>query len=117
MQEKMSQEAMDEEVMMEMTQEDVWEEGAGVAGNVESDELETKTQENPHHHPMRIQDRKEELQETSRRCATGCGKWSGDMPQEWKTERLVLTRNELPVMTKKALVVMVMKKLFGQIKK
>ena len=99
----MSQEAMDEEVMTEMTQEEVREEGEGVAGNVESDELEAKTQENPHPHPMRIQERKVELLETSRRCATGCGKWSGDTPQEWKIERLVLT--------KKALFVMVMKKL------
>ena len=50
----MSQEAMDEEVMMEMTQEEVREEGAGVVGNVEIDELEAKTQENPHPHPMRM---------------------------------------------------------------
>ena len=55
MHEKMSQEAMDEEATMEMTQEEVREEGAGVAGNVESDELEAKTQENPHPHPMRQQ--------------------------------------------------------------
>ena len=44
----MSQEAMDEEVMMEMTQGEVQEDGAWVAGNVESDKLEAKTQENPH---------------------------------------------------------------------
>ena len=104
MQEKMSQEATDGVAMTEMTQEEVREEGAGVAGNAESDELEAKTQENPHHHPMGMQERKEELRETSRRCATGCGKWSGDTPQEWKIERLVLT--------KKALFVMVMKNLY-----
>ena len=105
----MGQEAMDEVVMTEMTQEEVREEGAGVVGGAESDELEAKTQENPHTHPMRMQERKEELRETSRRCATCCGKWSGDTPLEWKIERLVLM--------KKALFVMVMKKLFGQIKK
>ena len=44
----MSQEAMEEEATMEMTQEEVQEEGEWVAGNVESDELEAKTQENPH---------------------------------------------------------------------
>ena len=44
----MSQEAMEEEATMEMTQEEVQKEGEGVAGNVESDELEAKTQENPH---------------------------------------------------------------------
>ena len=43
----MDQEAMNEEVMMEMTQEEVREEGAGVVGSAESDELEAKTQENP----------------------------------------------------------------------
>ena len=63
----MSQEAMDEEVMMEMTQEEVREEGAGVAGNAESDELEAKTQENPHPHPTRMQERTKELRETGRR--------------------------------------------------
>ena len=41
-------EAMDEGVMMEMTQEEVREEGAVVMGSAESDELEAKTQENPH---------------------------------------------------------------------
>ena len=78
-------------------------------GSAESDELEAKTQENPHPHPMGMQERKEEVRETSRRCGTGCGKWIGDTPQEWKIERLVLT--------KKALFVIVMKKLSGQIKK
>ena len=107
----MDQEVMDEAGMTEMTQEEVREEGAGVAGNVESDELEAKTQENPHPHPMGMQERKEEVRETSRRCGTGCGKWIGDTPQEWKIERLVLTRNELPVMTKKALFVVGMKRL------
>ena len=87
----MNQEAMDEEVMTEMTQDEVREEGEGVVGSVESDELEAKTQENPPPHPMRIQERKKEPWETSRRCGTGCGRWSGDTPQEWKIERLVLT--------------------------
>ena len=63
----MVQEATDEVVMTEMTQEEVREEGAVVGGSAESDELEAKTQENPHPHPMRIQERKEELRETSRR--------------------------------------------------
>ena len=54
----MGQEAMDEVVMTEMTQEEVREEGAGVVGSAESDELEAKTQENPHPHPMRVQERK-----------------------------------------------------------
>ena len=56
----MDQEAMDEVATMEMTQEEVREEGAGVAGDVESDELEAMTQENPHPHQMRMQERKEE---------------------------------------------------------
>ena len=50
----MDQEATGEVAVMEMTQEEVREEGAGVAGNVESYELEAKTQENPHPHPMRM---------------------------------------------------------------
>ena len=61
---------MDDEVMLEMTQEEVREEGEGVAGNVESDELETKTQENPHPHPMRPQERTKGLQEASLPCRT-----------------------------------------------
>ena len=117
MQEKMSQEVMEEEAVRETDQGEVREEVEGVWGSEESDELEAKTQENPHPHQMGMQERKQERWGMSRRCGTGCGKWSGDTPQEWKIERLVLTRNELPVMTKKALFVMVMKKLFGQIKK
>ena len=73
-------------------------------GNVGSDEHEAKTQENPHPHPMRTQGRTKELRETSRRCGTGCGRWSGDTPQEWTIGRLVLTKNALFVMTKKLLV-------------
>ena len=96
---------------MEMTQEEVREEWAGVAGNVESDELEAKTQENPHPHPMGMQERKQERWEMSRRCGTGCGKWSGDTPQEWKIERLDLARNELDGMVKKELPVMATKDL------
>ena len=95
---------------MEMTQEEVREEWAGVAGNVESDELEAKTQENPHPHPMRSQERTKELRETSRRCGTGYGRWSGDTPQEWKIGRLLLTKNAWCVMT-------MMKKLVNQIRK
>ena len=51
---------MDEVAVMEMTQEEVRKEGEGIAGNVESDELEAKTQENPHPHPMRPQERSKE---------------------------------------------------------
>ena len=96
-----SQEAIGEEVMMEMTQEEVREGGAGVVRNVESDELEAKTQENLHPHPMRPQERTKELLETSRRCGTGYGRWSGDTPQECKIGRLVLTKNELFMMMMK----------------
>ena len=53
----MSQEALEEEATTEMTQDEVREEGAGVVGSAESDELEAKTQENPHPHPMRPQER------------------------------------------------------------
>ena len=37
-----------EEVVLGTGQEEVLEEGAGVVGSAESDELEAKTQENPH---------------------------------------------------------------------
>ena len=57
----MSQEAMDEEATNEMTQEEVQEEGAMVVGSAKSDELEAKTQENPHPHPMRVQEKPKEL--------------------------------------------------------
>ena len=49
---------MDEVAVMEMTQEEVRDEGAGVVGSAESDELEAKTLENPHPHPMRMQEMK-----------------------------------------------------------
>ena len=101
---------MDEAVMTEMTQEEVREEGAGVVGGAESDELEAKTQENPDPHPMRIHERTKELRETSRRCGTGYGRWFGDTPQEWKIGRLVLTKNEL-------FVTMMMKMLLDQIRR
>ena len=109
MQEKMSQETEEEEAATEMTHEEVLEEGAGVVGSAESDELEAKTQENPHPHPMRPHERMKELRETSRRCGTGYGRWSGDTPQEWKIGRLVQTKNELCVM--------MMKELLGQIRR
>ena len=50
---KMSQEAIVEEVVPEMDQGKVRDEGAGVDGSAECDEREAKTQENPHHHPTR----------------------------------------------------------------
>ena len=84
---------MDEEATMEMTQEEVREEGAVAAGNAESDELEAKTKENPHPHQMRPHERMDELRETSRRCGTGYGRWSGGMPQEWKIVELVQTKD------------------------
>ena len=57
----MNQEATDEMAMTETTQEEVREEGAGVVGSAESDKLEAKTQENPHPHPMRVQEKPKEL--------------------------------------------------------
>ena len=98
-----------EEVVLGTGQEEVREEGAVVDGSAESDELEAKTQENPHPHPRRPQERMKEPQEMSRQCGTGYGKWSGDMPQEWKIGRLVHKMNEL--------FVMMMKELLGQIKR
>ena len=49
---------MEEEAVTEMIQDEVREEGAGVVGSAESDELEAKTQENPHPHPMQMQEMK-----------------------------------------------------------
>ena len=98
-----------EEVMKETDQEEVREEGAGVRGSAESDELEAKTQENPHTHPRRPQEKMKGLRETSRRCGTTYGRWNGDTPQDWKIGRLVQKTNEL--------FVMMMKELLGQIKK
>ena len=53
----MNQEAEEEKATTEMTQEEVREEGAWLVGSAESDELEAKTQENPHPHQMRLQER------------------------------------------------------------
>ena len=63
---KTSQEATVEEAVLETGQEEVPEERAGVGVSAESDELEAKTQENPHQHPMRRHERMKGLQETSR---------------------------------------------------
>ena len=49
----MSQEAMVEEVVPGIDQEEVREDGAGVGGSAESDEREARTQENLHPHPTR----------------------------------------------------------------
>ena len=44
---------MMDEVVQEMDQGEVLEEGAGVSGSAGSDELEAKTQETHHPHPTR----------------------------------------------------------------
>ena len=75
----------------------------------ENDEREAKTQENPHPHPMRRQERMNEPQETSRQCGTRYGRWSGDTPRGWEIGRLVQKKIELFVMA--------MKELMGQIRK
>ena len=105
----MSQEVMEEEAVRETDQEEVREEGGGVVGSAESDELEAKTHENPHPHPRRQQERMKGPREMSLRCETRYWRWSGDTPQEWKIGRLVQTKNESFGMT--------MKELLGQIKR
>ena len=54
------------EAVLEMVQEEVWEEGGGVVGSAESDELEAKTQETHHPHPRRQQERMKGLREMNR---------------------------------------------------
>ena len=56
-----------EEVVKEMDQEEVRDEGAVVSGSAESGELEAKTQETHHPHPRRQQERMKGLLETSLR--------------------------------------------------
>ena len=80
---------MDEEAVLRTVLEEVREEGAGVGGSAGRDKLEAKTQENPNPHPLRPQERMKELRETSRRCETRYGRWSGDTPQVWRIERLL----------------------------
>ena len=71
---------MVEDVVMEVDQEVEREEGTGVVGSAENDELEAKTQENPHPHPTSRHERKKEAQEMSLQCGTRYEKWSGDTP-------------------------------------
>ena len=59
----MSQEAMMEEEVLEMVQEEVREEGGRVVGSAESDELEAKTQETHHPHQRRQHERMNVLRE------------------------------------------------------
>ena len=75
-----------EEVAIEVDQEVELEEGAGVVGIAENDEVEAKTQENPNLHPTSRQERKNEVQSMSLRCGTRYDKWSGDTPQVWMTQ-------------------------------
>ena len=63
----MSQEAMMEEAVLGTGQDEVREEGAGVGGSAENDELEAKTQENTHPNPTRRQERTKGLLEMSLR--------------------------------------------------
>ena len=53
----MSHEVMVDEVVLWMDQEEYRDEGAEVGGSAESGELEANTQENPHHHPTRWQEK------------------------------------------------------------
>ena len=56
-----------EEVVLEAGQDEDREEGAGVGGSAESDELEAKTQENPNTHPTRRLEMRKGLWKTSLR--------------------------------------------------
>ena len=105
----MNREAMVEEVVPEMDQEEVREEWAGVGGSAESDEREAKTQENPHHHPMGLPKKKPEVLETNLQCGISYERWSGDTPRVWKIGRVVQMKIELSVMA--------MEELTSQIKK
>ena len=57
-------------------------EGASVGGSAESDELEAKTRENPHLHPMRLPEKKLEVRETSLQCGIRYERSSGDTPRK-----------------------------------
>ena len=105
----MSHEVMVDEVVLWMDQEEYRDEGAEVGGSAESGELEANTQENPHHHPTRWQEKKKGTLETSLQCGTRYERWSGDTPRVWKIGRLVQKKIELSVMA--------MEELTSQIKK
>ena len=92
-----------EEVVLETGQEEVREERAVAVVSAESDELEAKTQENPHHHPMILPKKELEGLETSLQCETRYERWSGDTPREWKIGRLVQKKIKLSVMALKEL--------------
>ena len=63
---KMNQEVMEEEVVRGTDREEDREDGAWVVGSAGNDELESKTQENLHPHPMRRQEMMKGQQETMR---------------------------------------------------
>ena len=89
---------MVEEAVMCTDQGEDREAVAGVVGSAESEELEAKTQENPHLHQMRLPKNKQEGRETSLQCGIKYERWSGDTPRVWKIGRLVQNKIELSVM-------------------
>ena len=94
----MSQEVMMEEAVQGMDQQEDRQEGAWVGGSAESDELEAKTQENPHPNPTSRYERRSELREIRLRCGIRYERWSGDTRRVWKIGRLAQMMIELYVM-------------------
>ena len=61
--------------------------GGGVVGSAESDELDARIQENFHHHPTSRWKRRNVAQEMSLLYWIIYGRWSGGTPQVWMTGR------------------------------
>ena len=92
--------AIVEEAMMVVDPEVDREEGGLAVGSAGSDELEAKTQENPHPHPTSRRKKRKEAQEMSLRYVIRYERWSGVTTQEWMTRRRAQVTSEVYVMTR-----------------
>ena len=79
---------MVEEAIMVVDPEADNEESGVAVRSAGSDELEAKTQENPHPHPTSQREKKKLAQEMSLRYVIRYERWSGNTPQVWMTRRL-----------------------------
>ena len=91
---------MVEEAMMVVDPEADNEESGVEVRSAGSDELEAKTQENPHPNPTSQREKRKGTLEMSLRYGIIYESWSGDMPQEWMTGRRVQVMSKVYVMTR-----------------
>ena len=89
-----------EEAVMGVDQEVDQKEGGVAVGSAGSDELEAKTQENPHPNPTSQREKRKGTLEMSLRYGIIYERWSVVTPQVWMTGRRVQVMSKVYVMTR-----------------